>query len=90
TSGRSVETRPVGPLTTALKPTGLNAFYIEYSGTRYYSAGPVVTLEPATFTRAGEYHGFPVYTARDCAEMIFVAVANGAPGLLSPYSTHKP
>lgn len=90
TSGRSVEQRPAGPLTTALKPTGLNAFYIEYSGTRYYSAGPVVTLEPASFTRAGEYHGFPVYTARNRAEMIFVAVANGAPGLLSPYSTHKP
>ena len=90
TSGRTVETRPVGPLATALKPTGLNAFYIEYSGTRYYSAGPVVALEPAAFTRAGEYHGFPVYTARDRADVIFVAVANGAPGLLSPYSTHKP
>ncbi|MEO7791565.1 MAG: hypothetical protein ABIX28_18530, partial [Vicinamibacterales bacterium] len=88
TSGRSLETRPVGPLTTALKPTGLNAFYIEFSGTRYYSAGPVVILEPASFTRAGEYHGFPVYTAADRAETIFVAVANGAPGLLSPYSTH--
>ena len=90
TSGRSDEARPAGPLTTALKPTGLNAFYIEYNGQRWYSAGPVVELEPASFTRAGDYHGFPVYTARDHADTIFVAVADGAPGLLSPYSTHKP
>ena len=47
-------------------------------------------LEPAAFTKTGEYHGFPVYTARDRADMIFVAVANSAPGLLAPYSTHKP
>jgi hypothetical protein len=90
TSGRIDDTRPTGPLTTALKPTGLNAFYIEYSGQRYYSAGPVVQLEPAAFTKAGEYHGFAVYTARDRVDTIFVAVANDAPGLLSPYSTHKP
>jgi len=89
TSGTG-DARPAGPLTTALKPTGLNAFYIEYNGQRWYSAGPVVQLEPAAFARAGEYHGFPVYTAQDRTEMIFVAVAAGAPGLLSPYSTHKP
>ena len=47
-------------------------------------------LEPASFTRAGDYHGFPVYTAADRTGIIFVAVASGAPGLLSPYSTHKP
>ena len=70
TSGRSRDSAPLGPLTTALKPTGLNAFYIEYNGQRYYSAGPVVELEPASFTRAGDYHGFPVYTAADRTGMI--------------------
>jgi hypothetical protein len=91
TSGtRSVISRPVGPLTTALKPTGLNAFYIEYQGRRWFSSGPAVALDPSTFTRTGEYHGFPVYVARDQqADAIYVAVSHDATGLLTPYSARK-
>jgi hypothetical protein len=81
--------RPRGPLTTALKPTGLNAFYIEYQGRRWFNSGPTVLLA-SSFTRAGEYHGFPIYVVRDQPdETIYVAVATAASGLLTPYSTRK-
>jgi hypothetical protein len=86
----TVVSRPVGPLTTALKPTGLNAFYIEYQGRRWFSNGPAVVLDPAAYTRAGEYHGFPVYVTRDPqAEAIYVAVTQDGSGLLTPYSARK-
>jgi hypothetical protein len=76
-------------LTTALKPTGLNAFYIEYQGQRWFNAGKAVVAD-ASFTKAGEYHGFAVYTERGGpADTIYVAVAGSAPGLLTPYSTHR-
>ena len=39
--------RPAGPLTTALKPTGLNAFYIEYSGNAVLQRRTGRDLEPA-------------------------------------------
>jgi hypothetical protein len=87
--GASPAVRPHGPLTTALRPTGLNAFYIEYQGRRWFSSGPTVLLEPS-FTRAGDYHGFPVYVGRDQQpETIYVTVASGVTGLLTPYSTRK-
>jgi hypothetical protein len=81
---------PRGPLTTALKPTGLNAFYIEYQGQRWFANGPAVLLDSAKFTRTGEYHGFAVYLGADKSpERIYVAVANTASGLLTPYSTRR-
>jgi hypothetical protein len=82
--------RPAGPLTTALKPTGLNAFYIDYKGRRWFSSGPTVLLDSSSFTSAGEYYGFPVYVAKDQqTETIYVPVASAARELLTPYSTRK-
>ena len=82
--------RPAGPLTTALKPTGLNAFYIEYEGRRWFAGGPAVVLDPAAFSRAGDYHGFPVYVVKgQQSEAIYVAVTNEANGLVTPYSPRK-
>ena len=82
--------RPAGPLTTALKPTGLNAFYIEYEGRRWFAGGPAVVLDPAGFSRAGDYHGFPVYVVKgQQSDAIYVAVSQEANGLLTPYSPRK-
>jgi hypothetical protein len=81
---------PRGPLTTALKPTGLNAFYIEYKGQRWFATGPAVLLDPAKFTRSGDYHGFAVYLGADTSPgTVYVAVASTTTSLLTPYSTRK-
>src|SRR4029453_12815722 len=82
---------PRGPLTTALKPTGLNAFYIEYQGRRWFANGPAVLLDPAKLTRSGEYHGFPVYVGAGApaSETIYVAVASSTTGLVTPYAARK-
>jgi hypothetical protein len=82
--------RPTGPLTTALKPTGLNAFYIDYKGRRWLSSGPTVLLDSSRFTNVGEYYGFPVYVAKDQqTDTIYVPVASAARDLLTPYTTRK-
>jgi hypothetical protein len=89
TAGTPAEA-PRGPLTTALKPTGLNAFYVEYEGRRWFSNGSALLLDPARFSRSGEYHGFPVYVSSGGpSETIYVAVASAATGLLTPYSAKK-
>jgi len=85
----AVADQPRGPLTTALKPTGLNAFYIDYHGRRWFSNGRAVLLDPAKLARSGEYHGFAVYASDAPTETIYVAVANTTSGLLTPYSTRK-
>jgi hypothetical protein len=91
TGGRSAWPEPHGPLTTARTPTGLNAFYIEHDGQRWFAAGKAVLLDPAAFTRAGEYRGFPVYVARGGQPgTIYVSVAGAAEGgLLTPYSLRR-
>lgn len=82
--------RYVGPLTTALKPTGLNAFYIDYSGKRWFKSGKAVLYDASAYTRTGDYHSFPVYARRDGqADTIYVTVAGATDGLLTPYSTRR-
>jgi hypothetical protein len=81
---------PSGPLTTALVPTGLNAFYIDHQGRRWFAKGHAVLLDSAKFARSGDYHGFPVYVSSDAPpDTIYVVVAPSAPGLLTPYSTRR-
>ena len=91
--GRTPASAPVpalaaGPLATALKPTGLNAFYIQYQGRRWFSSGPAVPLDESNFSRSGEYRGFAVYVAgSQAADTIYVAVAADATSWLTPYSS---
>jgi hypothetical protein len=82
---------PRGPLVTARMPAGLNAFYIEHQGQRWFAAGKAVVLDPAAFTRAGDYRGFPVYVARSGQPgLIFVSVAGASEGgLATPYSSSR-
>src|SRR5262249_28508135 len=53
-----------GAFRTAKTPEGLNAFFVEYQGRRWFSIGPVVQFDEALFTPTGEYHGFAVYSAK--------------------------
>ena len=79
-----------GPLRTAKSPVGLNGFFIEYDGQRWFSSGPAVEFDPARFTRVGQYHGFPVYASTDRKEQtVYVAVGDGIADLLAPYSVRK-
>jgi hypothetical protein len=86
----SEKTGSAGPLTTALRPTGLNGFFINYEGQRWFSKGSAVVHDESVFTRTGEYRGFPVYVARgQPSDTIYVTVADGTTGLLTPYSTRR-
>ena len=76
-----------GALRTARTPEGLNAFFVEYQGRRWFSSGPVVAYDEKSFTQVGEYHGFSVYSARgQSADTIYVAVTLDAKGMLTPYT----
>jgi hypothetical protein len=79
-----------GPLTTALEPTGLNAFYVDYHTRRWFNSGRAVLLVPSAFIRIDDYRGFPTYVGKDQSfDTIFIVVAETAPGLLTPYSTRE-
>ncbi len=81
---------PVTALSTAQAPLGLNAFFVEYHGQRWFSSGPVVERQDSSFVRSGEYYGFPVYVDRDHpGDTIYVPVAGAVTDLLTPYSLRK-
>jgi hypothetical protein len=82
--------RMTGPITTALEPTGLNAFYVDYHTRRWFNSGRAVLLVPSAFIRIDDYRGFPTYVGKDQSfDTIFIVVAETAPGLLTPYSTRE-
>jgi hypothetical protein len=77
--------RPVvGPLETARRPQGLNGVFIEIEGRRYFSDGVAVTYDDKLFTRAGDYHGFPVYRHQGEADTVYIPLRGDAK-LLTPY-----
>jgi len=76
-----------GAFRTAKKPEGLNAFFVEYQGRRWFSSGPVVPFDESSFSRTGEYHGFAVYSAKGKSpDTIYVAVTDDPKGMLTPYA----
>ena len=75
-----------GEFRTARKPEGLNAFFVEYQGRRWFSSGPVVAFDEKSFTRTDDYRGFAVYAARDKPDTIYVAVTDDPKGMLTPYA----
>ena len=77
---------PLGPLTSARKPEGLNGIYIDYGDRRWLLSGAAVELDSTQFRRIGEYRGFPVYRKGDDERTIYVTVAHNARELLAPYS----
>jgi hypothetical protein len=69
------------------RPSGLNAIFIEYDGTRWYSTGETTEVDPAEMTRSGDYHGFPVWRGRS-AGRIFVGTTKDG-NVAVPYSKEK-
>lgn len=78
---------PAGPLETARRPSGINSVFLQYDNARWFAAGPAVEFSPQRFTRVGEYRGFPVYADAGRTDTIYVSLLEGAPGLLTPYTT---
>lgn len=94
-AGEAAE-RPVGTAGTAPAreprhtriggtPRGSQAIFIEFDGTRWYPQGPARTIDRSDLTRAGEHHGFTVWTPADGADLIFVPVTPGST-LAVPYA----
>lgn len=73
------------PLTTARRPQGLNAVFVDYQGTRWFAAGQVVRFDAGRFQQAGDYQGFQVYVERGRPDVIYVPTVDGPPGLVTPY-----
>jgi hypothetical protein len=69
------------------RPSGLNAIYIEFDGTRWFSTGTTIEVDPATTTRIGDFHGFPVWRGQE-ADRIFVATSKSG-GLAVPYTRNR-
>lgn len=82
------ETRvPLGPLASAKRPEGLNGVFVEYNSQRYFSDGPARDFDPKSFTRIGEYRGFPVYRRGGETNTIYIPPLAGPPAIVAPYRT---
>jgi hypothetical protein len=66
-------------------PSANRGIWIDYSGARWYSAGPAVPVSASRFTAIGDYHGFPVFRDNDSGNPNVIYVANVAGGLAAPY-----
>jgi hypothetical protein len=90
TAGTLEIDRVRGPLTTAQKPEGLNAVFIEFRDRRWFSSGPALELDEARFVRIGDYRGFPVYTEKDREDStIYVTVGRHMSNLVAPYAVGR-
>jgi hypothetical protein len=72
---------------TVQRPVGLNSVFIDFQGTRWFSAGPAVEFSADRFTPIGEHRGFPVYQQKDQPGVIYLALLPGSPGLVGPYKS---
>jgi hypothetical protein len=71
--------------TTAARPSGIEALFVEYEGERWFSAGRAIELASARLSRVGEYHGYDVYAEPGLPHTIFVATLAGPSVLVTPY-----
>jgi len=71
---------------TALRPVGVNGIWIMYEGHRWFADGLAMSLAEGRFTRAGSYHGFPVYRLNNDPTRIYIPSADG---LVSPFALRK-
>lgn len=69
------------------RPSGLNAIFIQYEGSRWFSTGEAIEVDPSAMERRGDYHGFPVWQGK-AAGRIFVGTTK-AGTVAVPYSLEK-
>ena len=62
--GSAVTAAPATGVSSLQRPTGLNAVFIIYRGTRWRPAGAPVEFSDARFRAVEDYLGFPVFVAR--------------------------
>jgi hypothetical protein len=75
--------RPITPMSSAVRPEGNDGVWIHYQGTRWVSAGPAVPLRPSEFRAVGTYDGFPVFVRNgDESKTIYLPTRAG---LAAPY-----
>jgi hypothetical protein len=70
---------------TIPRPRVNSGVWLDFNGSRWYSAGPSASYSPDRFTKAGEYRGFPVFRENGAqTDEIWVQVVTEGP--LAPYS----
>jgi hypothetical protein len=65
---------------------GNEGLFIEFGGHRWFGTGKVLALDKSRLTRAGEHHGFPVYTDPRDPGSIFVPVSSKLGEFVARYS----
>jgi hypothetical protein len=66
-------------------PRSNDGVWIDFQGTRYYSAGASVIYDATRFQNIGDHRGFPVYReTRNAGDRIYVAVLPDGP--LAPFT----
>ena len=70
------------------RPSGLNAIYILYHGTRWFSTGETIEVDPSAMERSGDYHGFPVWRGKTPGRIFVATTKTGT--IAVPYSREKP
>jgi hypothetical protein len=84
-TGRSIAEAPREAPGSVPRPKGINGVWVTVDGKKWFSDGKAVKLDQS-FTKAGTYHGFPVYRQDNDRDTIFVPTADG---MVAPYSTTK-
>ena len=68
--------------TDRVRPTGVNAIWVNFDGRRWFSGGKAIDYDAASLVQVGTYHGWSVYTRNGDRSTIYIPVA---PGRLAQY-----
>jgi hypothetical protein len=78
TSGRVETSQPPLPV----RRGAANGMFVEFRNSRWFASGPPVSVNSRALTRVGEYHGLPVYVARNSGNAtIYIPVGQGIDAL---------
>lgn len=83
-AGRAARPRPMHTRIGG-RPSGINAVYVEFNGSRWLSSGRSEEIDPQRLERIGDYNGFDVWAERGSRDTIYLAVTPGAT-VAVPYS----
>ena len=75
TAGRETASRSAK---TSASRSISNGMFVEFDHARWYPSAPPASLDSASLHRIGDWHGFPVYTARGGGDStIYIPIAEG-------------
>jgi len=84
TSGRFMGPLPL--VTTVIPPTGADAIWVNFDGTRWFAGGKAIDYNAATLEEIGTYHGWTVYRRKGDPSVIYIP---STPGRLAAYARRK-